>query len=331
MSDLNSFFTSNSCDSTNNDEVDMPIDVRPDGLVADQEGPGMQFRNRCFPRFLQLPAELRVLIYRFIISEHRIQNITIDWSNLRWTILVVNTTEHQVPARRLWQTSPEARAETERLCIMLPTCHVNAVGLNIIDINEGAIRRRPGRTTHIGAVPYHRDTTFVMDDQTASHLFLDRTTSMQMVTGTLYWLRSVMLYWSTFLHISSLSNTPNVSSSAHPGVLFARLPNLRRVSVGFVRRFQDIATLEGRYDDVARELEVVRDQSGDASNPLEVRINGIVQDLEPGLKAMISTTVEATVTQVEVMRQAGIEVTWVMIEAGIVRYPDIIDWPYPGN
>ncbi|KAI0160576.1 hypothetical protein GGR57DRAFT_499257 [Xylariaceae sp. FL1272] len=332
MSDAQFFPTSDPNDSRNDNEVDMPVDATPDCISDGNDGPEQQPHNRTFHLFLLLPAELRVLVYEFIISESRVQNIAIDRSrDVIRPIVVVNTREHHISVRALRQTSPEPRAETGRLCNMLPTSHVNDVGADMIDMNEGTIRRRPGRTTPIGLLPYNRDTTFVMDDQTAFHLFLDQSINIGTVAGTLTWLRSVMVYWSTFLHLTSNSNAHNVSRGAQPGAPFVSFPSLRRVLVGFVRRFQDISILEGRYDDVVRELEVVRGQPGDASSALEIRINGIVQDLDPGLRAMILGTIDTTVTQVDDMRQAGIEVIWVMIEAGVVRYGDLLDWSYPGH
>ncbi|KAI0157662.1 hypothetical protein GGR57DRAFT_51819 [Xylariaceae sp. FL1272] len=270
--------------------------------------------EKTFLKFTQLPPELRIQIYTHAAAAcPAIRTLGISASN---RLVSVHTLQHYHHRHALCSTSAESREEVRRLSIPLPTRFVNDIGLNMLNMNAGEYRRLPGSTLEMRSKMYHRDTIFLMDEQTAVDVFLGDGKAVLSVAGDLGWVKSLMLYGNTFEHIHMLRDAP-----------FARLPSLERVFVAFMKRYENIALVEGAFDEVARELDVVRDGDGD----WKVDVKGGIGRLEPEMQAMVIETVSNTVEDVDAMARAGIEVHWVVAEEGAVRMPFSLEWHYFGD
>ncbi|KAI1500171.1 hypothetical protein F5X99DRAFT_429961 [Biscogniauxia marginata] len=285
-----------------------------------------QLSQRGSQHFLDLPAELRIMIYQIAVREEMkaVRTVGTAWGheNMGETMVVKTKQAYRYPSG-LWQVSCEARQEAERSCIELPTRFVTSPGANVININQGHRRRRM-ISEYVGQRPYHKETTFFMDEPTAVEVFqLLHRNAIQ--PQTLGWLRNLMLDKRTFQHVLGEQHSFSHDRGGGP---FVYLPGLKRIVVGFLYRFQDVAMLEGRYDDVVTEVQVVEDPEAD-----DEAFRWIVRSphaLHPMLELIILTTARQTRAEVNAIEEAGINVVWGVIESGVTRRPDIYEW-FAGN
>jgi hypothetical protein len=166
---------------------------------------------------------------------------------------MVQTQREKPHIGSLSRTCRESEGEVGRICVDLPTCFVTDAGANIININHGQ-HLRPMSSSYLGDWPYHCETTFFMDEGTAIEAF-NRLATNRISTGRLNWLQNLMLDRRAFQRL--LCGYHSFARS-RPGAPFTELPSLRKIVVGFVYRWQDVAMVEGRYDDVVTEVKVRR-------------------------------------------------------------------------
>ncbi|KAI1819104.1 hypothetical protein F4861DRAFT_534738 [Xylaria intraflava] len=293
-----------------------------DSSPGDQSTLPEMIQNAGFPKFMMLPAEVRVLIYREAILEamKSVQTITIRRG--RWgendTVLVY-TRQSQNNGKGIMYTCHEAREETKRFFLTLPTRFVTDPGANLINMNQGQNQNiRPIKSLSIGDKLYHYDATFSMDEASAIEMFNSLCTGRQ--TGAQFgWLRNLLVDKRTFLHL--LSGYHDFARS-RPGAPFTELPGLRRIVVGFAYRFQDVAVVEGSYDDVVTEVEVIRipGRNGEAAN-----CSIVPREIHSMIELMIISTACQTTNEVADLESAGIEVVWASINGeALIRRPDIL-------
>ncbi|KAI5921057.1 hypothetical protein F4810DRAFT_382613 [Camillea tinctor] len=275
-----------------------------------------------FHQFLNLPLELRTMVYQMATWAFgrpiRTVGTVQGHENTEWT-LVVKTIETPCYPGSLWQVSFEARAEVRRLCIELPTHLIADIGANVININEG-LRLRRMTSNYVGERPYHEETTFFMNEPTVIEVFqlIHRN---ELWPETLDWLRNVMLDRRAFQCV--LGGYHNFSDDRRGGP-FINLPSLKKIVVGVMHHSQDIALLEGRYDDVLTEVQIAENPE-----PKDEQSRWVVQSpykLHPVIELMILTAVHQTRADVGALEEAGIRVVWGIIRGGITRRPDIFEW-----
>ncbi|KAI3324887.1 hypothetical protein HD806DRAFT_521900 [Xylariaceae sp. AK1471] len=277
-----------------------------------------------FHKFMRLPSEVRVLVYEHAAFEamNSVYTIGIHQSHQEHRETFVVQTQREKPyVGKLPQVCRESKGEVERLCVDLPTRLVTDIGANIVNINQGQ-HLRPMSSSYLGDWPYHYEATFFMDEWTAIETFNLLNTN-RITTGKLSWLRNLMLDRRTFQHM--LCGYHSFARS-RPGAPFTELPSLRTIVVGFVYRWQDVATVEGRYDDVVTEVKVRRTQGEEEDEEEQWALSCISRDLHPMIELMIVSTVRQTSKEVADLETAGIEVVWGVIRKGITRRPDIFEW-----
>ncbi|KAH8648605.1 hypothetical protein BX600DRAFT_475536 [Xylariales sp. PMI_506] len=123
---------------------------------------------------------------------------------------------------------------------------------------------------------------------------------------------------------------------------FSLLPNLQLLYVGFARRWPEVVLVEGRFNDILVEVDVVLqcnsydddDDDGDIDMDWASGTSGPAQSprvrspvaLHPGLEVAIIETVESSRAYVEAMTRMGIWVIWVVVmDEGLVRRREFID------
>ncbi|KAI1262471.1 hypothetical protein F5Y18DRAFT_151537 [Xylariaceae sp. FL1019] len=306
-----------------------PTEAHSDSVKAPSVS---QNSSRVFHKFIHLPPELRIQIYAHAIFASPVIR-TLGLSTSPQVSLSIHTLQHHHALHGLWGTHVESREEMRHfLSIELPTRYVNDCGMNRLDMNAVSTARRPRGTVEMEARMYQRDTVFAMDHQTATDFFLDDDDDGEGdgdgdgdVVGSLSWVKSLMLYGRTFEHILMLDDGGDGVENVVGGLSsFARLPNLERVFVAFMRRYEDVALVEGAFDEIVKEVGVVRDAEGGWT----VTGQGEGVNLGCELEAMIIETVSNTVEEVEKMTRAGIEVRWVVVEQENVSMRWFVDLPY---
>ncbi|KAI2638339.1 hypothetical protein GGS21DRAFT_507796, partial [Xylaria nigripes] len=215
-------------------------------------------KERSFPKFMMLPAELRSQIYQEAASEsmNNVQTIGISHSrDNRDVNFVIYTRRKLHNIGGIPHACCESKAEVERLCDTFSTCVVTDIGANILNLNHGT-RRRPLQSYPLCNRPCHRDSTYYMSADTVLKTFRSLHTH-DLVPEKLKWLRNLLIDRRTFL----LLMTETLSfSQDRPEAPFTNLPSLRKIVVGCASRFLDIAVAEGRYDDVVTEVTVTKTQ-----------------------------------------------------------------------
>ncbi|KAI1492724.1 hypothetical protein F5X96DRAFT_625165 [Biscogniauxia mediterranea] len=263
--------------------------------------------------------ELRIVVYQMAAWTNLRSVRTIGThQNVEWALVVKTREAHRYPGG-LWQVSIETRAEVRRLCVELPTHRVTDIGANVININQGVRLRR--MTSHdVGERPYHEETAFFMDEATAVEVFrlLHGNALRPQAVG---WLRNLVLDRRAFQHVLG---GYHVFAHDRGGGPFVLLPSLRKIVVGAMHPFPSIALLEGRYDDVLTEVQIVEDpEAEDEERRLAVQSP---YELPPSLEVIIIDAVRQTRADVSALEQAGINVVWGVIRGGITERPDEYEW-----
>ncbi|KAI0594812.1 hypothetical protein F4775DRAFT_419619 [Biscogniauxia sp. FL1348] len=273
-----------------------------------------------FHGFPDLPSELRVMVYQMAAWTGLRSVRTIGThQNVEWTLVVKTLEAHRYPGG-LWQVSSEARAEVGRLCIELPTHLITDIGANVININEG-LRLRRMASNYVGERPYHAETAFFMNEPTAVEVFrLLRRHALQ--PQTLGWLRNLVLDKRAFQHV--LGGYHVFSHGRGGGGPFILLPSLEKIVVGVMHPLPNIALLEGRYDDVLTEVQIVENPEAE-----DEEIQLVVQspyELPLDLELVITDAARQTRADVRALEEAGINVVWGVIRGGITERPDVYEW-----
>ncbi|RYP83576.1 hypothetical protein DL769_001330 [Monosporascus sp. CRB-8-3] len=282
-----------------------------------------EIRVRRFNFFPRLPPELRFNVYRMALFDmmNTICTLCVYHGEDQHGSHLVVLSRHSPPfPRGLWQTHTEARREVANHCLNLPVRSVVDVGANIINFFHG-LRRRPLVSLSVGDRPFHQETTFFLDEATAVELF------NQLHVGNFrapnfVWLKNILVDRRTFQHLVCGYHVFSRMTSA----LFTFLPRLRKILVGFMYRWQDVALVEGPFDEVVTEIQV-----GPTPDTAEDEPSWTIYapyHTHPILGMMIVSTVQQTLSEVESLREAGIEVCWCLIKTGVTRRPDIIEWEH---
>ncbi|KAI8623777.1 hypothetical protein F5Y19DRAFT_350380 [Xylariaceae sp. FL1651] len=282
-----------------------------------------QALGKTFWQFSQLPAELRVRIYEDAAFEamNTVQTTGMSGGSENGNhLFVVFTHDAHCRIDGLWQACHESRRELLRLCVRLPARLVTDVGVNFI-INQG---QHMLRSTYKGERQYHREATFFMGELAAVEMF-NVLCVYPPAFGHFRWLRNIMLDRRTFLHIMSGHHSLASRRGRAP---FTELPSLRRIVVGFVYRFHEVAVAEGRYDDVVTEVQVTRRATDGEEEEWDLASGQ--NEIHPMIGVMILDTVRQTTKEVNDMKEAGIKVVWGVINTGLTRRPDaFVGFPDP--
>ncbi|RYO76219.1 hypothetical protein DL766_002954 [Monosporascus sp. MC13-8B] len=296
--------------------------ISDSGTNSDSTSEG-EIRGRHFDLFSRLPPELRFDVYRMAVFDlmNTIRTLCVYYGEDQHGGPLVVLSRYSPPfPRGLWQTHEEGRREVANYCFYLPVRSVVDVGANIINFFHG-LRRRPLVSLSVGDRPFHQETTFFLDETTAVELF------NQLHVGnfrgpSFAWLRSILVDRRTFQHLLCGYHV----FSRTQGAPFTFLPRLRKIFVGFMYRWQDVALVEGPFDEVVTEIQVRLTPDTAEDEPSWTIYSPY--HIHPILGTMIVSTVQQTFSEVESLREAGIEVGWCLIKTGITRRPDIIEWEH---
>ncbi|KAK8075709.1 hypothetical protein PG997_010372 [Apiospora hydei] len=149
--------------------------------------------------------------------------------------------------------------------------------------------------------------------------------------GRFEWITDLLLDRRTFEHLFWQPLTPG-SSRRLPDPPLAALPGLRRLIVGFLRRWQDVVVIEGPYRDVIEELHVAihyaaaANDDDDANNEpsvLAVQVGPGLAPFSPVFGMIICETVLHTIPSVRALNRAGVQVVWAAIRQGVTRRQEI--------
>ncbi|RYP12949.1 hypothetical protein DL767_010975 [Monosporascus sp. MG133] len=292
------------------------------GTNSDSIGEG-EIRERRFNFFPQLPPELRFHVYRMAVFDlmNTIRTLCVYYGEDQHGGPLVVLSRHSPPfPRGLRQTHEEARREVANYCLNLPVRSVVDVGANIINFFHG-LRRRPLVSLSVGDRPFHQETTFFLDEATAVELF-NQLHVGNFKAPNFTWLRNILVDRRTFQHLVCGYHV----FSRRPGAPFTFLARLRKILVGFMYRWQDVALVEGPFDEVVAEMQVCPTPDTAGDEPSWTLYSPY--HIHPILGTMIVSTVQQTLSEVESLREAGIEVGWCLIKTGVTRRPDIIEWEH---
>ncbi|KAI0015701.1 hypothetical protein F4780DRAFT_48406 [Xylariomycetidae sp. FL0641] len=282
--------------------------------IADGSQP-VTVSDRVFQRFLDLPPEIRTLIYQNVVSEdptftHAIHTLDEPWDHEHQEEALMVRTRTRGPGRwtaSLWHTSREARAEVERFGPALPTWLVTEPPVSTFDINQGSVERRMS-SLPLGPRPYRRGTTFFMVEATAIRVFGTR----------IAWLTNVMIPSRAFQHMLGLARN---SSPGEAGAPFVRMPGLRRLVVCFRRYLNGVFMIEGAYHRTVLEVEVSTQADSEGHERLTATLP---EGVHPMLGLMINEAARQTERDVLSLRQAGIEVVWAVVQSGVTMRGELI-------
>ncbi|KAI0473577.1 hypothetical protein GGR56DRAFT_676063 [Xylariaceae sp. FL0804] len=166
------------------------------------------------------------------------------------------------------------------------------------------------------------------------------------------WLRRLMLDRRTFLHALGSWGARRrrdgddggdgvmMMPAGAPFVGLGLLPGLRTLVVAFTRRFREVDTIEGPWDEVFEEVAVVPTvvDAGDdeeAAAEEETRRDVVVRvrftpthvfrEVDPDTATVVLGTVYETRDEVAALRAAGVDVVWGLVESLDSRRRDLFD------
>ncbi|ETS74953.1 hypothetical protein PFICI_13437 [Pestalotiopsis fici W106-1] len=292
-----------------------------------------------FPRFQELPAELRTMVLQERLDEELIppiQTLTImAHDNGQEPEPHVLTRGIKSKDRGLWHTGNRlVRAEVERRCCpaLLPVRQLTDPGSHRYLINQGLTRSTPERHRDMGQRPMPRGTVFYVGPEVASMLLLlseerpvhdDGSTLGQVENGRLHldWLENLLLDHHTF---RVLLRQAERTGNDQP---FRFAPNLRTLYLGFGRRWTEVVMIEARSaEDTLLPVRLLQppsssrddddDDVGEPTGLVMMAVGGHAgreQEMHGGLTAMIMDAARQSLSDVRALEASGLQVRWVVV------------------
>ncbi|KAK6829809.1 hypothetical protein PG987_010393 [Apiospora arundinis] len=305
------------------------------------------------------PPELRVMIYELVLAAEdeppMVRTLAFDWAQRGLHVLTSHEAYLHPSARGLLMTNPEAYGEARRMDrrIQLPARLVTFPGTDIAHPDLGLLDEplisepadgASGAGGDGGTRLFNPAATVFYTDQ-PSLLALFNAVAMGLApAGRFAWLTDLLLDRRTFEHVLWLSRPSG--AGRRPNVPFPALPGLRRLVVGFLHRWQDVAVLEGPYPDVVEEIDVdvyhrgrrrvvspdSSSNSGEEGGQDDDEDDGLIVDyvvvrprraVHSMIIQLVSETVLHTAASVRALNRAGVQVTWAVVWQGVTRRHEI--------
>ncbi|KAK8121710.1 hypothetical protein PG984_010380 [Apiospora sp. TS-2023a] len=283
-------------------------------------------------RLHDLPPEIRVMIYQRVLDHDAtpmVRSLVYSFSRPDFSVQSADLVNLRPQSWGLFTTVPEALFEASRLgWVRLPVSYVTFPGANVAHPDRG-LTDQPLESRSVGGGNRNRlfspeTTVFYIDQASLITLVTMVSVGHNGPSGRFAWLTDLAVDRRTFEHLHFM---PRPLGSDRPQPLSA-LPGLRRVIVGFLHRWQDVAVVDGPLRDVIEEARVevhytALDENDSGGEPTIQGVDVQLEDLTPALELMISETVRQTDSLVRALNQAGVNVVWAFIRQGVTRRLDI--------
>ncbi|KAK8133232.1 hypothetical protein PG999_001405 [Apiospora kogelbergensis] len=294
------------------------------------------------------------MVYKAVMDEEdtipMVRSLAYSQAQQRFYILSNHAPYLRPPGWGLLATIPEAFGEALRMGrVQLPARHVTFPGASVAHPDIGLVEH-PLVSEAVdnddgggggGGLYNPAATVFYLDHASLMALFRDAAAMTTPPPADRFaWLTDLLLDRRTFEHLLWVPR-PSRRPTAQP---FASLPGLRRLVVGFLHRWQDVAVLEGPYGDVVEELDVdvyysanPRSTAADPDDNGEGRSTDVDDEptvsyvavrprrvVHPMITHIITETVLHTASSVRALNRAGVRVTWAVIRQGVTRRRDVM-------
>ncbi|KAK7913969.1 hypothetical protein PG985_011672 [Apiospora marii] len=276
-----------------------------------------------------LPPEMRTMIYQRALdldnATPMVRSLVYRYSRPDLHLQSANLANLRPRSWALFIAIREALSEALRIgWTRLPTRLVTFPGANVAHPDRG-LTNRPleGQPLNNGRLLNPETTAFYVDQESLSMLAPMAATGQINPPDRYAWLTDLVLESRTFEDLSLLPRPPG---SDRPQPLDA-LPGLRRLTVGFLRRWQDVVAVEGPQRDVIEEARVDiqydPDENDGSAEPVVRRVDVRLEPSNSEIELMIFQTVWHTTRTVRALERAGVDVVWAFIRQGVTRRLDI--------
>ncbi|KAK8016970.1 hypothetical protein PG993_015159 [Apiospora rasikravindrae] len=282
----------------------------------------------------RLPPELRIKVYEWVReaddATSRVRTLVYSPEQRGFYI---QTAQLAFVRPASWglhtMMNSEVQGEAERHhWVRLPARVVTSPGGSIAHPDLGLLDQ-PLVSRAVGATLWNpRTTVFYLDQPSLTGLGNDVAAGLT-TADRFKWITDLLLDRRTFEHLFWQPLPPRTGRRL-PDPPLPALPGLRRLIVGFLRRWQDVAVVEGLCRDVIEELHVVihyadADDNDDASEPTVLAVQfGPCPDLfSPVFGIIVCETVLHTEPSVRALNRAKVQVVWAAIRQGVTRKQEI--------
>lgn len=291
-------------------------------------------------RLYELPPEIRLMIYHRVLDHDdatpMVRHLVFSFNRPELDVQSAELANLRPQSWGLLTTIPEALDEALRLgWVSLPTSLVTFPGANVAHPDRG-LTDRP-----LDSLPLSEGGNRRLLNPATTVFYVDQASLITLVniiavpvggagpSNRYAWLTDVVIESGIFQGMCYL---PRPLGSDRPQPLDA-LPGLRRLTVGFLHRWQDVVMVEGPCSQVIEEARVdvhyvSVDENDSGGEPTVVqRVDVQLGQSNPVLELMISETVRHTIRTVRALNRAAVLVTWAFIRQGVTRRLEIDDRP----